>query len=309
MNFPINSASENKKYLTVPSKTAVQNDIQKNPPPAAKKQNNNSTKIWAGLVALAVIGMASAAIYRARSNKSETLNPVQDTKQIIKDLKVKIKTDYLNRKAEILNAHKKDSVDENEIKKYIDMKQEASDSIKTVLKNLQQDSEWQELRKIRKSLLKTLCSNKNGEQYNIASKKIELINNILTCKLHPEQIQAFKDNTLMDISDAAEIVRKPFNTIKEFEKEYAAKQKYEFDFNLDDKLFFTNSNLSLRDIFTEEMKKYDFAKEKISELKLEPKKKLHEELTKLAEEFHSCEDVKKLKNLNGTDKQTSPVIA
>ena len=98
-------------------------------------------------------------------------------------------------------------------------------------------------------------------------------------------------------------------TIKEFEKEYAAKQKYEFDFNLDDKLFFTNSNLSLRDIFTEDMKKYDFAKEKISELKLEPKKKLHEELTKLAEEFHSFGDVKKLKNLNGTDKQTSPVIA
>ena len=268
--------------------------------------SNGMNNILAGLGGLAVIGMSVVLISRSRK-------PIEP-KLIIKSedigsVKNKIKTEYLDKKSKIFEDCKSNKVDEKEIEKYNDMKNEISSNIKSTLKILQSNSEWVELRKIRKSLLKTLNADKKSSQHDVASKKIELVNNILICKLYPQEEQAFKDITLMDISDAFEIIKTPFNSLEEFNSAFYAKQKYDFDFAENEKFFYKECNLTLKDLFPDDMKKYDYANEKIKELNLEPKTKLHEKLVDLAKKFKLSEAVKKLKMMNKNKTQTAPIIA
>lgn len=310
MNFPINSASENKKYFINPQKTAEHTSMPKQDLVENKKNKsvpNGTKKIIAGLGGLGVIGLSIVLISKSKKN-SVTKKLVNETDGI-SGIKNKIKNAYLTKKSKIIEDCKSNVVDEKEIQKYNDMKNEVSAKIKSTLKDLQADSEWVELRKIRKSLLKTLNSDKKSSQHDVASKKIELVNNILICKLYPEEEQAFKDTTLMDISNAIEVIKTPFNSLNEFNTAFYAKQKYDFDFAENEKFFYKECNLTLKDLFPDDMKKYDYANEKIKELNLEPKTKLHEKLVELAKEFQVSEDVKKLKNLNKTEAQTSPIIA
>lgn len=309
MDFSINSASENKKYFINPQKTAEQFPMSKKETGKTHNQkflSNETNKIFAGLGGLAVIGLSVVLISRSRKSTAPKLIIKSED---IGSVKNKIKTEYLDKKSKIFEDCKSTTVDEKEIKKYNDMKNEISSNIKSTLKNLQSNSEWVELRKIRKSLLKTLNADKKSSQHDVASKKIELVNNILICKLYPQEEQAFKDTTLMDISDAFEIIKTPFNSLEEFNSAFYAKQKYDFDFAENEKFFYKECNLTLKDLFPDDMKKYDYANEKIKELNLEPKTKLHEKLVDLAKNFKLSEDVKKLKMMNKNKTQTAPIIA
>lgn len=278
MNFPINSASENKKYSINPQKTAEHTSMPKQDLGENKKNksvHNGTNKILAGLSGLGVIGLSIVLISKSKKN-SVTKKLVNQTDGI-SGIKNKIKNDYLTKKSKVIEDCKSNVVDEKEIQKYNKMKNEVSAKIKSTLKDLQPDSEWVELRKIRKSLLKTLNTDKKTSQHDVASKKIELANNI--CSLN------------------------------EFNTAFYAKQKYDFDFAENEKFFYKECNLTLKDLFPDDMKKYDYANEKIKELNLEPKTKLHEKLVELAKEFQTSEDVKKMKNLNKTETQTAPIIA
>ncbi len=309
MNFSINPASDNKKYFISPQKRAEQTPMPKKDISETQMQQSVSigtNKILAGLGGLAVIGLSVVLIGRSKKKpKTKLINKTDD----IPAVKNKIKTAYLAKKSKIVEDCKSNVVNEKEIQKYIDIKNEVSTNIKSTLKNLQSDSEWLELRKIRKSLLKTLNADEKSNQHNVASKKIELVNNILICKLYPQEEQAFKDTTLMDISDALDIIKTPFNSLEEFNNAFYAKQKYDFDFAENEKFFYKECNLTLRDLFPDDMKRYDYANNKIKELYLEPKAKLHEKLVELAKEFQTSEDVKNLKYLNNTETQTAPIIA
>lgn len=304
MNFPINSASQNRKYFISPQTTAVKYDVtQKND---TKKNNisgktKTSTAGWVGLSALAVIGAASVLISRAVKGKN-TVPPVASEPVVkLSELKAKIKADYQDKKNEILNTSDL-NINNEEIQKYRERFASASTSVKNKLKKLAEDSDWTDLRKIRKNLLQTLEVEKHGEKHDIAEKKFELLNNVLICKINPEEEEAFRGKFLMDISDAAELIKKDFTTFSDFQKEYLNKQKYEFDFDLNEKFFYKIFKLTLRDLFPEDMKEYDLSKEKIRELYDEPKKKLHEKLKSLAQDFRASGDVKTLKNLNASKK-------
>lgn len=316
MDFSINSASQNYKYLIKPQSTAVQTVLPQKPEaeseskkPNSGKKNKAAENVWIGLGALAVIGAASIMIYRAVKGK-KSIPPVSENSNSaagvidnplkeIEELKTKIKTDYLNKKSEILKDFDS-SVDNKEVEKYKDMRKNASTAIKNKLKKLAEDSDWIELRKIRKKLVKFRSKEKYGEQYDIASKKIELINNVLICKIYPAEEEAFKGKFLMDLSDVSELVKRDFATFEDFQKEYSAKQKYEFELDFNEKFFYKNFKLTLTDLFPEDMKEYDFSKKKIAELYKEPKTKRQEKLKKLAEEFRENDDVKKLKKLNAS---------
>ncbi len=301
MNFPINSASQNKKYFITPPKNAVHPEVQKvseqkivNPP---KKKNNSSGKIWIGLSALAAAGAASLLFFRG-STTQKTVAPVaRDIASEVKGLKAKIKENYMNKKSEILKNSDL-TEDKNEIKKYRDTMNNAYLAVKNKIKKLAEDSDWIDLRKVRKRLLKTLDKEKHGEKRDIASKKIEILNNILICKIYPEEEEAFKGKILMDLSDAAELVKKDFATMEDFQKEYSSRQKYDFELDLNEKFFYKNFKLTWRDLFPEDMKEYDFAKEKIKDLQKEPQTKRLEKLKQLALEFRETADVKTLKSLN-----------
>lgn len=310
MTFPINSASENKKYFINPQKTAEHTPMLEREFVENKKNKSvldGTKKILAGLSGLGVIGLSIVLI--SKSKKNSVTKKLTNETDGISEIKNKIKNDYLTKKSKIIEDCKSNVVDEKEIQKYNDMKNEVSGKIKSTIKGLQSDSEWIELRKIRKSLLKTLNTDKKTSQHDVASKKIELANNILICKIYPEEEQAFKDTTLMDISDAFEVIKTPFSSLNEFNTAFYAKQKYDFDFAENEKFFYKECNLTLKDLFPDDMKKYDYANEKIKELNLEPKTKLHEKLVELAKEFQTSEDVKKMKNLNKTETQTAPIIA
>lgn len=304
MNFAINSASENKKYLISPQKNTVQSAVPKISKEVKDKKACNQNTFFIGLGALGVIASAGIVI-RNRNLKRVSSDFTEKTA----NLKGFIRKAYLAKKAEILKNHNAVSVNQDGINQYSDLKNKASIAIKERLKNLQKDDEWMNLRKLRKNLLKTIEREKFGETCDIASKKIEMINNVLICKLYPEEEQAFKNNTLMDVSDAVDIINKTFTKFEDFDNEYLSRQKYEFDFNLDDKFFFTNSKLTLKDLFPEEVNQYQTSKEKIQELKFEPKKILHEKLKALAQEFRAREDVKNFKISNAENQQTDPAVA
>ena len=304
MNFAINSASENKKYLISPQKNTVQSAVPKISKEVKDKKACNQNTFFIGLGALGVIASAGIVI-RNRNLKRVSSDFTEKTA----NLKGFIRKAYLAKKAEILKNHNAVSVNQDGINQYSDLKNKASIAIKERLKNLQKDDEWMNLRKLRKNLLKTIEREKFGETCDVASKKIEMINNVLICKLYPEEEQAFKNNTLMDVSDAVDIINKTFTKFEDFDNEYLSRQKYEFDFNLDDKFFFTNSKLTLKDLFPEEVNQYQISKEKIQELKFEPKKILHEKLKALAQEFRAREDVKNFKISNAENQQTDPAVA
>lgn len=301
IDFPINSASQNRKYFIYPQKNAEQSVVSKSftqeNENANKDKKQNSGKIWIVLAALAAAGAASIGICRSAKGRENVLPMASKPAINLLELKEKIKTDYLNKKNEILKTLKFDA-DSAEIQKYRDRLSNISGSIKNKLQNLSGDSDWCALRKIRKNLLKTLTNETKGELHDIADKKIELLNNVLICKIHPEEEEAFKGKFLMDLSDAADLINKDFTSLSAFREEYSARQKYEFDLDFNEKLFFKNSQLTLRDLFPEEMKEYDFSKEKIRELYDDPKKARHEMLKLLADEFRVNKDVKSLKTLN-----------
>lgn len=301
INFPINSASQNKKYFISPQKNAENSMVSQHSMQENKKTDKNKTKnsgkIWVTLSAMAVAGCAFIGIYRAAKGHKNVPPVVSEPVVNLLKLKEKIKKDYLSKKNEILKMSDLQT-DNGEIQKYRDIHKNVSTDIKNKLKRLAGDSDWTELRKIRKKLLKTLENEKSGEQHDIADKKIELLNNILICKIHPEEEEAFKGKVLMDLSDAVELIKKDFTSLSEFRKEYSARQKYEFDLDLNEKFFYTDFKLTLRDLFPDDMKEYDFSKEKIRELYDEPKKKRHEKLKQLALEFRADENVKTFKKLN-----------
>lgn len=305
MNFAINSASENKKYLISPQKNTVQSAVPEISKGAKDKKADKPNTVFIGLGALGVIALAGVVIQN-RNLKNVQSSNVTDKAANLKGV---IRKAYMARKAEILKNHNAVSVNQDEINKCSDFKNKASIAIKERLKNLQKDNDWMELRKLRKNLLKTIEREKSDETCAIASKKIEMINNVLICKLYPEEEQAFKNNTLMDVSDAVGIINKTFTKLKDFDNEYLSRQKYEFDFNLDNKFFFTNSKLTLKDLFPEEVNQYQTSKEKIQEIKNEPKKILHENLKALAQEFRAREDVKNFKISNFENQQTDPAVA
>ena len=301
IDFPINSASQNHRYFISPPKSAEQSSVSKNSVAENKDADKHKVqitgKIWIGLGALAAAGIASIGIYRAAKGRQNIPPAVSDTTINLLELKAKIKTDYLNKKNEILKTFNFDA-DNDEIQKYRNTLNNVSGSVKNKLQNLSVDSDWLELRKIRKKLLKTLKNEKNSELHDIADKKIELLNNVLISKIHPEEEESFKSRFLMDLSDAAELIKKDFTTFEEFKKMYSEKQKYEFELDFNEKLFFKNSELTLRDLFPEEMKEYDFAKAKIRELYDEPKQARLEKLKSLAKEFRVSQDIKTFKKIN-----------
>lgn len=252
ISFPIHKASVNTYFMAVVSNTPSQTPVPSSP---KQEEKNNSKKLWLGLSVLAVAGAAAVGIYRAKTKNIKPIvnNAVSQTADLVQN------TDA----AAVFEAVKP----VRDVKFFEDIKGKASEKIKNILKNLQGDSEWKELRKTRKELLKIIDDSNAGEQADIAIQKVRLLNNMIVCKAHPSEEPLFKGCAMMDIPDAKQLVGMKFNTLEDFRKAEKSMQKYDFEMDLYEKFFFTTEKLSLKNIFSEDYERYAYAKDEIANIK------------------------------------------
>ena len=131
--------------------------------------------------------------------------------------------------------------------------QENSTIIKDKIRNLSTDSEWKELRKLRKQFMKTMQNSSAGEQRRIASEKITFINDLLITKVYPQDAAKYNLYGITE-KQALELVRKEFNSYKEFTEYYDSIKDLSIPFRFEEigNRFSHNGSLSLADIFPEE---------------------------------------------------------
>lgn len=252
IKFPTHNASVNRNFTAAASNTPLQTPAPQNP---KQEEKNDSKKLWLGLSGLAIVGVAAVGIYRAKT---------KNIKPIVKDAVSQAAGLVQNMDAAAVSETVKPVRD---VKFFEDIKGEASEKIKNILKNLQGDSEWKELRKIRKELLKVVKDPKAGEQADIAGEKVKLLNNMIVCKVYPSEEPLFKGCAMMDIHDAKQLVGMNFNTLEDFRKTEKSMQKYDFEMDLYEKFFFTTEKLSLKNVFSEYYERYAYAKDEIANIK------------------------------------------
>lgn len=172
-----------------------------------------------------------------------------------------------------------------------------SKSIKERLSELQKDSDWVELRKMRKQILK----NRKARRFDNSipkdpneSSRLELINDVLYSKYNGKKTNLMERLSL-SIDDVIKLIKNP-NTNDEYIKILKTNDAFDIEPAID-----TVYPLRLS-LFTD-TSKYDEAKntikalnERLNELKGE-KSKLHEELKNLAENYRNSDDVKNLQEL------------
>ncbi len=175
------------------------------------------------------------------------------------------------------------------------LKNKIFNDVKLKLADLQKDSDWVELRKIRKNLLKQRTKENRG----IIDTHIELIDNIFLSKVSKDSSisQIFEEFYGMNIKDAAKLAK--HSTQQVFEK---------IDYKSKLRPFETNGmnirQLKLSDFFKKEVKEWNNANDTINSCEetfkfLDTQKQKFIELKKnLAQEFRQSDDVKTLKELN-----------
>jgi len=327
------SINSNKSYfLNSPNSSA---NLPAKNPESKKNDYHNSKTILASLSALAVIGASVWGIKHSskpkpnqiKKNETDVLEAVDVVKDKINKLKKLIFEDYISKKTKIIDQMNKFDEFEYKVpfntgkdlqdkisvfeKEYVEMSANSYEVIsknKKIIRNklaaLMPDSDWQELKKLRKHFIKTMRTDKDVEQRKIAGEKLILVNDLLINKVYPETIDKYNLYGITN-QQAFEIVKKDFKTYDDFTEYYDSIKNMDIPFNFEelDKRFSHNGTLSLKDIFPEEITAIESSTELLDETtkKLTATKilynKYQSKIKQLAQEYRETDGVKELKEL------------
>ena len=284
------------------------------------KTTGNSGLLTAGLCGLGVLGAAFVGVKCYRNNK---------LLRQISELRNSLRSEYILARNSVVETFNKEGLPESfykekfhdkkytsgkdirEVKafytdayeKLLNAKNEAVQNVKTALARVSDDKEWRELRLLRKQLLKDK-EGKDINKYDVALRKIPLINDMLALKLHPEQENIFRSRTSATVDDVRALLKQNFETGADFDAEYSKLKKFDVIFDPMENFFVNNSKLSLLDLFRVDVETHDFVSDKLNLVKLVleedipfVEKTWHENLSALAEDFRKKPAVQNLKKL------------
>ncbi len=313
------------KQSTLPQQAVSQPAVE-NSATAAKKEKfikDDKTKmLLAGLGGLAVIGAGAVLVYnrlkkgKASGTQSSPLDAAKNkARDEFKKLKesmleefnenlpdeLKVRTGVTFKSSKELEDFKEalKTGDDFSVEKYETMRAETSAKVKAQLQKLEGDSEWQELRKMRKTLIKS--ADAEDDAGKIAREKIYIINDLMAYKVDPSREQVFKNRNMIDVSDGFALVRRDFKSADEFYAEKEKVTKYDFDFDLGEGFFAGHKPLTINDLFEDEQDTYNFAKDNLKKIETictevipKAKETLHQKLSELAQSFRTSEFIEKL---------------
>lgn len=315
-------------YMQMPGVSTAKNSTEQQVQPDNKEKNNRNKLLLYSLGGLAVLGTAAYLIKSRMAKAAVQKSQEQDVNimEVIR-LRNKIKTEFEAKRepyaeklfenlrntgidikckniGELSKKIKEIEQRNNTLKEsLITHRNQQSNLLKEKIQKLNQDSEWIELRKLRKNFINLINSKAPAEQKKIAAKKIVLVNDLLINKGYPEEIEAFKNLYRFDQNKGMEIVRTKFETLEDFNKAMKEAQTLDVDIKLPirERNFTHMQPLHLTDIFPDEANSYVECNKKIEVLDFETNsinnfyKQYHEELKNLAAEARESADVKALR--------------
>lgn len=150
-----------------------------------------------------------------------------------------------------------------------DVIREKKHIIRQNLQNLFKDPEFNELRDIRKSLMKTIKTSASEDEVKIANDKIVMVNDLLINKVYPDDAAKFIELHNIDEKQILKLVKENFTSYGDFISKYQSMQTFESDFNYDiiTNRFNHSDNLRLVDIFPKEAESINTNKQLIQEAK------------------------------------------
>lgn len=178
------------------------------------------------------------------------------------------------------------------------LKNDIFSNLKSQLSVLQKDSDWVELRKIRKNLLKQKKT-ATKENRPIIEFHIELIDNILLSKVSKDssKVTLFEELFGMNLKEASKMARKSSKEVFENVDYHSNNRPFET-------MAMDSRQLKLSDFFKQEVKQWGIANNTVKDTEsvfkfLDNQKQKFQEYQKtLAQEFRQSDDVKALKELN-----------
>lgn len=306
----------------------------------AEHNKNKTKKLLIALGGLAVLGAGSVILYKklkqgkvnpkpvSGSGSTGTVEVPAEPSMPLEEIKINIKDEYHKAKENIIekfNAELPDKLKNNakktfkssnellnfenslqngedfSVEKYEKMRNTASSAIRKRISELNGDKDWHDLRAQRKILVKQI--EKAGDDSAVAQQKISLVNDLLVYKADPSKKQTFINRNLMTPEDAIGLIKRDFNSVEEFNAERQKLFKFDFGYDLGEDFKAGHFRLKVKDVFKTLKEKYDFAKEKLAEVK-EIKKLMpeliasfKEKLNALAQKFRNSELMQKFRKL------------
>ena len=340
VNSPEKNNSEKDKPALSAEKVSInettsseqKNSISKQP---EDKSYFNTKTILGTLAGLAVIG---TSIYMFKSGKNKEIKnkitpeqiqgEIDTVKEEIAVLKKLIRENYVAKKNTLINKlnefqefdykfpfdnhsqlrSKIESFESTSGKRMTNSQNIINNERKTIkdkLSVLSKNPEWKELKLIRKNLRKIISDGNDMEQVKIANEKIPMVNDLLINRVYPEEMEKFSSIYGLEDSQAFEMIRKHYASHENFMKEYDELKNLSipFDYDIIDRRFSHNGELSLLDVFPDEILSVKSNLELIKSFGIDLKgikeleKKYVTKLSELTEEFRKSSDIEKLKNL------------
>ena len=340
VNSPEKNNSEKDKPALSAEKVSInettsseqKNSISKQP---EDKSYFNTKTILGTLAGLAVIG---TSIYMFKSGKSKEIKnkitpeqiqgEIDTVKEEIAVLKKLIRENYVAKKNTLINKlnefqefdYKFPFDNHSQLRSKIESFESTSGkrisnsqniinnerkTIKDKLSVLSKNPEWKELKLIRKNLRKIISDGNDMEQVKIANEKIPMVNDLLINRVYPEEMEKFSSIYGLEDSQAFEMIRKHYASHENFIKEYDELKNLSipFDYDIIDRRFSHNGELSLLDVFPDEILSIKSNLELIKSFGIDLKgikeleKKYVTKLSELTEDFRKSSDIEKLKNL------------
>ena len=340
VNSPEKNNSEKDKPALSAEKVSInettsseqKNSISKQP---EDKSYFNTKTILGTLAGLAVIG---TSIYMFKSGKNKEIKnkitpeqiqgEIDTVKEEIAVLKKLIRENYVAKKNTLINKlnefqefdykfpfdnhsqlrSKIESFESTSGKRMTNSQNIINNERKTIkdkLSVLSKNPEWKELKLIRKNLRKIISDGNDMEQVKIANEKIPMVNDLLINRVYPEEMEKFSSIYGLEDSQAFEMIRKHYASHENFIKEYDELKNLSipFDYDIIDRRFSHNGELSLLDVFPDEILSIKSNLELIKSFGIDLKgikeleKKYVTKLSELTEDFRKSSDIEKLKNL------------
>ena len=173
------------------------------------------------------------------------------------------------------------------------------------LRKLSSDPEWNELKILRKKLVRIVKTSPSQDQRKIAENKIPMVNDLLTNKVYPDEVEDYKRIYGIDDRTIYNLVKKEFNTLEEFINEYSSlNQDSVFNLPFMDRRFSHESRLSFETLFPEETQNIKTCKSLIdlSRARLLAAKQLYADFNKkikeLGMQYRTTESIQDLKKYN-----------
>ena len=222
----------------------------------------------------------------------------QDAFKCAGKTKITCSKDFDRAKDYIIHLHENDGPHRDFYLPAKQLKNKISNDIKTQLSELQKDSDWVELRKIRKNLFKQKKT-MTKENRSIIESHIDLIDNILLSKTSKDSstVTLFEEFFGMSLKDASKLAKKT-------SKEVFDNVDYHSNNRPFDTTRISKRKLELCDFFKQEVREWTHADDTVKRVECGlknfdiQKQDFQKFQRALAQEMRQSDDVKALKELN-----------